>query len=139
MRRPAADGGAEERARARLLGHRFGPLVEGLAAEASCVVTPMFGCLACYLHGRLMLVLADRRPPWAGILVATDRARHAALRAIVPALRPHPVLPKWLLLPPSAPAFEDDVLRLVDLARADDPRLGVEPAPRLPRARRRRR
>ena len=133
MRRPAIDGGAEERALAKLLGHRFGPLVEGLAAEESFVARAWFGFLACYVHGRLMLVLADKRPPWSGILVPCDRARHAALRAAVPRLRVHSVLGKWLLLPASAPTFEDDALRLADLARADDPRLGVEPQPRAPR------
>lgn len=140
MRRPAVESRAEDRALARLLGHRFGPLVEGLAAEESFVARAWFGFLACYVHGRLMLVLADKRPPWSGIFVPTDRERHGALRAVVPRLRPHPVLKKWLLLPPSAPTFEDDAMRLVDLARADDPRLGVEPRPRgmASRVRRRR-
>jgi hypothetical protein len=133
MRRPAPESGAEDRALARLLGHRFGPLVEGLAAEESFVVRAWFGFLACYAHGRLMLVLADKRPPWSGILVPCDRGRHAALRAVLPWLRAHSVLGKWLLLRPSAPTFEDDALRLVDLARADDPRLGVEPQVRAAR------
>lgn len=135
MRRSSI-GGAEDRALARLLDHRFGALVEGLAAEESFVVRVWFGFLACYLHGRLMLVLADKRPPWAGILVPTDPERHQALRALVPRLRVHRVLGKWLVLPPSAPTFEDDALRLVDLARADDPRLGVEPEARRMRVRR---
>jgi hypothetical protein len=140
VRRPAVESGAEERALARLLGHRFGSLVEGLATEESFVARAMFGCLACYVHGKLMLVLADKRPPWSGVLVATDRERHPALRAVVPRLRAHPVLGKWLLLPASAPTFEDDVFRLVDLVRAEDPRLGVEPQPRrMTRGRGRRR
>jgi hypothetical protein len=136
MRRAALDSGAEERALARLLGHRFGPLVEGLAAEESFVVRVWFGFLACYVHGRLMLVLADKRPPWSGILVPTDPERHATLRALVPPLRVHPVLKKWLVLRPSAATFEDDALRLADLARADDPRLGVEPQARATARRR---
>jgi hypothetical protein len=135
MRRAAGDGGAEERALARLLGHRFGPLVEALAGEESFEARPMFGCLACYAHGRLMLVLADRRPPWSGVLVVTDRARHAALRALVPRLRAHPVLGKWLHLAPAAETFEEDATRLAELARAGDARIGVEPPTRLPRGR----
>lgn len=137
MRR-AMESAAEDRALARLLGHRFGPLAEGLAAEESFVVRAWFGFLACYVHGRLMLVLADKRPPWSGVLVPCDRERHAALRAVVPKLRVHSVLGKWLLLPASAPTFEDDVLKLVDLARADDPRLGIEPEARRVRLSRRR-
>ena len=140
MRSPAIESGAEDRALARLLGHRFGPLAEGLAAEESFVVRAWFGFLACYVHGRLMLVLADKRPPWSGILVPCDLERHAAMRALVPSLRVHSVLGKWLLLPATAPTFEDDALRLVDLARADDPRFGIEPQARLrPRRRSRRR
>jgi hypothetical protein len=131
MRRPAIESGAEDRALARLLGHRFGPLAEGLTAEESFVVRAWFGFLACYVHGRLMLVLADKRPPWSGILVPCDQERHAAMRALVPSLRVHSVLGKWLLLPATSPTFEDDALRLVDLARADDPRFGIEPQARL--------
>jgi hypothetical protein len=131
MRRPAIESGAEDRVLARLLGHRFGPLAEGLTAEESFVVRAWFGFLACYVHGRLMLVLADKRPPWSGILVPCDQERHAALRALMPSLRVHTVLGKWLVLPPTAATFEDDALRLVDLARADDARLGIEPQAKL--------
>jgi hypothetical protein len=130
MRRPAIENGAEERALARLLGHRFGGLVEGLASEESFVVRAWFGMVACYVHGRLMLVLADKRPPWSGILVPCDHERHAAMRAAFPRLKTHPVLGKWLLLPASADTFEDDAMKLADLARGDDPRFGIEPQPR---------
>ena len=125
MRRPAIESGAEDRALARLLGHRFGPLVEGLASEESFVARAWFGMLACYVHGRLMLVLADKRPPWSGLLVPCDRERHAAMRAAVPGLKVHSVLGKWLLLPASADTFEDDAMKLADLARTDDPRLSL--------------
>ena len=138
MRRPAIESGAEDRALARLLGHRFGPLVEGLASEESFVARAWFGMLACYVHGRLMLVLADKRPAWSGLLVPCDRERHAAMRAAVPGLKVHSVLGKWLLLPASADTFEDDAMKLADLARTDDPRFGVEPQPRRMSRRRRR-
>ena len=138
MRRPAIESGAEDRALARLLGHRFGPLVEGLASEESFVPRAWFGMLGCYVHGRLMLVLADKRPPWSGLLVPCDRERHAAMRAAVPGLKVHSVLGKWLLLPASADTFEDDAMKLADLARTDDPRFGVEPQPRRMSRRRRR-
>jgi hypothetical protein len=138
MRRPAIENGAEERALARLLGHRFGPLVEGLAAEESFVARAWFGMLACYVHGRLMLVLADKRPPWSGILIPCDRERQATMRRAFPGLKVHSVLGKWLLLPASADTFEDDAVKLADLARGDDPRFGVEPQPRRVSRRRRR-
>ncbi len=119
----------------RLRCHRYGSLVESFTLEASFLVKPMFGCLACYLHGRLMLVLADRRPPWQGVLVPTTHESQAALRERVPALRSHPVLRKWLHLPDSEDDFEQAVAQLVDLALGDDPHLGVDAAPRRSRPR----
>jgi hypothetical protein len=127
----------EERVHARLLQHPHGDAVESLTREESLVTRAMFGCLACYVHGRLMLALAAGAPPWDGVLVATAREHHEALRALVPALRVHPVLRKWLYLPAAEDAFERDARRLAELARADDPRVGVEPAARR-RTRRRR-
>ncbi len=128
--RPPRPAGALE----RLRRHRYGRLVEPLADEASFLVKPMFGCLACYLHGRLMLVLADRRPPWQGLLVPTAHESHATLLRDVPGLGRHPVLRKWLHLAESAADFDAAAERLVAMARGDDPRLGVESAPRPPRS-----
>ena len=127
-RQPQPDHGFD-----RLRRHRYGSLVEALTLEASFLVKPMFGCLACYLHGRLMLVLADRPPPWRGVLVPTTHESQAALRDEVPALRTHPVLRKWLQLVESGDDFEQAVERVVCLALGDDPRLGVEAKPRRPR------
>lgn len=122
----------------RLHRHRYGQLIEPLTDAASFLAKPMFGCLACYLHGRLMLVLADRREPWRGMLVPTRREEQPALRAEMPALRVHPVLGKWLYLPESCEDFDEVATRLVALASADDPRLGVESLPRRRVAARRR-
>lgn len=123
------------RAYERLARHRFGWLVETLVEEPSFVLKPMFGCLACYLHGRLMLILADRRPPWRGVLVPTERDMQPDLRREFPALAPHAVLPKWLHLPDGAEHFEQIGTALVERALAGDPRLGVEPKPRASRRR----
>jgi len=118
------------RAYERLARHAFGWLAEPMVEEPSFVLRPMFGCLACYLHGRLVLLLADRRPPWRGLLFPTEREAHAALRAEFPALEPHPVLSKWLCLPDGTDDLETAGAALVALALADDSRLGVEPKPK---------
>lgn len=108
-------------------------MVEALADEPSLLVKSMFGCVACYAHGRLMLVLADRRPPWRGVLVPTRHEHHAALRAEIHALAVHPVLGKWLHVPEAGDEFEDAVGRVVALAAAGDARVGVEPPGRVRR------
>lgn len=113
---------------ARLRRHRYGGLVDALTEEPSLLVSTMFGCVTCYLHGRLVLGLTDRRPPWRGLLVPTVHEHHDALRADVPGLVVHPVLGKWLYLPESAGCFEEAADALVTLARNGDPRIGVESA-----------
>ena len=62
---------------------------------------------------------------------------HPALRALVPELGVHPVLGKWLYLRDGTDDFEASAEALVALARADDPRIGVESVPRRRRATRR--
>lgn len=130
MRRPP-----EEQSLARLLRHPYGDTVEILACEESFVTRAMFGAVACYVHGRLMLALAAGDPPWDGILVATAREHHEALREFVPELRVHPVLGKWLYLPAADDGFERQARRLAELARADDRMIGVEPSQRRRRVR----
>jgi hypothetical protein len=117
----------------RLRRHRFGGLVEELAEEPSFLLSRMFGLLTCYVHGRLVFALGEKRPPWRGILVPTERAHHAELRRALPALVVHPVLGKWLYLRESSDDFEDTAARHVTLARSDDPRIGVEAMPAVRR------
>ncbi len=95
--------------------------------DPTFVLRPMFGTRAVYLDGRLVLCFAARRDPWRGVLVATERDHHAALRADWPELAPHPVLPKWLYLPESADSFERVAERLVQMVRRRDPRIGIVP------------
>ncbi|WP_144109506.1 hypothetical protein [Paraburkholderia sp. BCC1886] len=90
----------------------------------------MFGCDAAYLDGLLCLIAADRGAPWDGLLICTSRDRHAALIDDMPALRPHPVLGKWLYVPQDDPAFETIVHDMTALVLARDERVGVEPKPR---------
>lgn len=90
----------------------------------------MFGCEALYLHGRLVLVLAASGEPWNGLLVCTSREYHKELTRLVPELKRHSVLGKWLYVSQMHPAFETAVARIMDLVANGDERVGVEPKSR---------
>jgi hypothetical protein len=95
----------------------------------------MFGCIGCYLYGRLVLVLVARRhEPWNGLLVPTDRRHHTSLRRDHKSLVIHPILKKWLYLPESNDAFEESAKAIVDSILANNPRIGVEPQGKTSRA-----
>lgn len=130
MRRARATGTTSD----ALARHRFGSLVETLSEYPSFVSRPMFGCVGCYLDGRLVLVLADRVEPWQGLLLPTERSAHASLLAEFKSLRVHPVLGKWLYLPYASDRFPSTAAVLLGRIADGDPRFGVEGAsPRLPR------
>ncbi|SDE21037.1 hypothetical protein [Paraburkholderia lycopersici] len=108
-------------------------IFDAFEREPGYLCKRMFGCDAAYLDGLLCLVAADRDPPFNGLLVCTSHERHAALVEAMPALRPHPVLGKWLYVPQADQAFEDTAGQLTALVLARDARIGVEPKPRKPR------
>lgn len=108
--------------------HPYAWLWEPLTDEPTFLLRPMFGTQALYLDGLLMLCFSARKEPWHGVLVGTERQHHDSLLAAVPALGCHPILPKWLYLPDSAPGFEAAAQVLVDMVRKRDPRIGVIPS-----------
>lgn len=108
-------------------------LLEPLERDANFMRRKMFGCDAAYLDGLLYLVVADREAPWNGVMVCTSHDRQAALMDDMPALRPHPELPKWLYLSQADEAFEALAEKLVALALERDPRMGVAPKPKAAR------
>lgn len=105
-------------------------LVEPLTEETSYVEKPMFGCEACYLHGRLALVLADGDEPWNGLLIPTERDFHGSVIKDFKGVVQHPVLKKWLYVSQSSEDFETIASDIVEAVRMNDPRLGVEPKER---------
>jgi len=105
--------------------HPFQWLWESLEGDPGFVLSPLFGGRAVYLDGKLMLFFIAKEEPWKGVLVCTDRGRHAALIADFPLLSPHPVLRKWLYLPETAEHFETTARALVTLAGQKDFRMGV--------------
>lgn len=100
-------------------------ILEPLESDSSCHRRRMFGCDAAYLHDKLYLVVADKAEPWSGLLVCTSKEHHATLKAQLPALRPHPILGKWLYISQSNPLFEPTAKRLTEFALDRHPCLGV--------------
>jgi hypothetical protein len=105
-------------------------LVEPLMGEASYLEKPMFGCQACYLYGRLALVLADGDEPWNGLLVPTEKDFHDSLTKDFKDVAQHPVLKKWLYVSQSSEDFETIASDIVEAVRMNDLRFGVEPKER---------
>jgi hypothetical protein len=101
----------------------------------------MFGGLAAYLHERQMLVLVEPtksgRWKWHGVLVCTDYAHHASIRAEFPALAPHRVLRKWLFIDSGHDQFESTMESVARRVARNDLRFGIAPAHRRPRAKKR--
>ena len=87
----------------------------------------MFGCLAIYLRGRLMLVLASGQEPWDGLLIPTDHQFHDAILKDFSDLVQHSVLKKWLYLPEATEDFETVASDIVEAVRMNDQRFGVKP------------
>ena len=114
--------------------HPYQWLWEPLEDDPTFVLRSMFGAKAAYLAGRLTLCFCASEEPWRGVLVCTDRVHHAALLAEFPELAAHPILPKWLYLPEAADRFERTAALLVSLALRRDPRIGITPQPKKPRA-----
>lgn len=112
--------------------HPYAWLWEPLEEQPTFVLRTMFGAKAVYLGGKLMLCFCAKAEPWLGVLVCTAREHHDSLTRDFPALRPHPILPKWLYLPDSVASFEAVAEKLVRLVRQRDPRIGVEPGARRP-------
>lgn len=105
-------------------------IFEPFERDTTYIRKRMFGCDAAYVDGLLCLVAADRDKPWNGLLVCTSQERHSALIEEIPALRPHPVLGKWLYVPQDDPEFEAVAEKMTALVLARDGRIGVEPKPR---------
>lgn len=100
---------------------------EPLESEETFLQKKMFGCEAAYLRGRLVLVLADGKEPWNGLLICTSRDHHAELIREFSALAPHLVLGKWLYLSQRHREFEEVAQNVVQCVLKDDSRIGVEP------------
>ena len=107
--------------------NRYYWVLEPFLNEPSLILKSMFGCSACYLHGKLVLVLADDKDPWKGLLVPTEKKFQPELIREIPALKPHSVLGKWLYLSADGDDFEELSMKITEMITRLDPRIGVEP------------
>jgi len=126
--------------RRKAVPHEF--VLEALAA-LSPQTRSMFGCLAVYVGGRIVLILRDRPNATAdnGVWLATTEEHHESLRRCFPNMRSISVLGKkvtgWQVLPVDAPDFEESALAACERIVARDPRIGKVPgARRAPRSKR---
>jgi hypothetical protein len=116
--------------------HPLAWLAEPLSDEPSFVLKSWFGGRTIMLHGMHRLFLTTQGEPWQGVLVCTFHEHQPSLLKEFTALRPHPVLKKWLYLPESAETFERDAKHLVRLVKAGDPRIGIPPSPKKTKSKR---
>jgi len=108
-------------------------VVAPIMDEPSYLQKSMFGCQACYLHGRLALLLTSGAEPWNGLLIPTDHQFHESIRKDFKTVKQHPVLKKWLYLPEASEDFETMASDVVEAIRMNDQRFGVEPKERVKR------
>jgi hypothetical protein len=112
----------------RQTSHPLHWIIEPLLEDPTYVEKAMFGCRACYLHGKMKLVLASQGEPWQGLLICTAHEHHASLLAQYRGLKKHPVLGKWLYLPEDHDTFESSASQLLETILSNDLRIGVAPS-----------
>jgi hypothetical protein len=111
-------------------------VIEALEEEPSYLEKPMFGCLAIYIHGKLMLVLASGEEPWNGLMIPTDYQFHQDIMEDYPDVVQHSVLKKWLYLPEAIEDFESVAQDIVESIKMNDQRFGVEPKEKISKKKR---
>ena len=108
----------------------YRPLAEDLLCLPGAELKRMFGAEAIYVEGLMLLVLADKEPPWNGLLFPAERENHAAILDEFGYLVPHAVLPKWLYLSADQDHFEARAQPLLACLLNRDERFGVIPKPK---------
>jgi hypothetical protein len=99
------------------------------------VIRPMFGCHALYRGEKILLILRDRNDHTDsnGIWIATDAEHHESLRKEFPCLQSVHILSdgkgetRWQMIPMDDDDFETLAIRLCELVKAEDQRIGRVP------------
>ena len=97
----------------------------------------MFGLYAIYIDEKIVLVLRDRKdqPETNGVWVATNKEHHKSLKDELPSLRSFSIYSKavketgWQMLPVDSDDFETSVIKLCELIKRGDQRIGRVPKP----------
>lgn len=98
-------------------------------------VNPMFGCHAVYVGEKLMLILRDKpdHTESNGIWISTAEEHHASLKKDFPTATTVAILTSpgretpWRMIHKDDEHFEEYALKLCDLIRKKDPRIGKIP------------
>lgn len=99
------------------------------------VTKPMFGCHALYLGEKIVLILRDRKdhPEANGVWLATSAEHHESLKQELPSMCSIYILSdgkaktNWQMLPSDADDFESSVIRVCEMVRHGDKRIGKVP------------
>ena len=97
-------------------------------------VKRMFGNHSIYIGPKIYLATrkSEKSPLDDGIWIGTSVEHHASLKAQFPSiinLRIYKIK-KWLLLPVTVADFEEVAIKICELIKAGDPRIGVLPKPK---------
>jgi hypothetical protein len=96
-------------------------------------IKPMFGCIGVYLDKKIVFILRKSKEHIGdnGVWFATSKEYHDELRKFFPSMRSIGVLgngeTNWQVIPEEVATFESDVLRLCELVRKGDKRIGKIP------------
>jgi|ERR1022692_3234364 hypothetical protein len=97
----------------------------------------MFGLFAIYIGEKIVLILRQRNdhPGTNGVWVATNQAHHKSFKNDIPSLRSISDLSnglketEWQLIPVDAEGFEYSVIKVCELIKQGDLRVGRIPIP----------
>jgi len=113
-------------------------IFQGLEDHPSFFTKRMFGGLAVYLFGRMMMVLVQPtmtgRWNWHGVLICTEHEHQRAITEEFPRLAPHDMLRKWLYIDSRTDDFESTMERVTRAMARDDSRFGIQVHPKKKRA-----
>ena len=99
----------------------------------------MFGGLAVYYGNKMVAVLVEdpksttwakkdyKEEIWYGVMIPTSKEWQLELKKLIPALKPHLLLKKWLYLSARGEDFESDMEKILSLIKKRDHRIGIFP------------